>query len=312
MGRKRKIPEGYMPRWDSDTDSSGGEQGHSSAMTSDRLPTDTRTSDTKGSVKKKKLPVEEEGQAMQVPPDGLVQEMFETQTEDKAPSTTSQPTSQPSSEEDFQGLVIQVSDDATINDVSQSPLYQTLFSPDYTEAQEQQVDNLEPQELWFDDYYEDEEDNDDDDEEEHDEEDEENKESFNYLFRRFAEDWTTAEVNHRVSKRASAGFWNVARKWMLSLTAAFNKDRKKKFPKYHHTRKKITEEKVPPISLDIGYVHKETGELSIVKDSDKNPIHKFPPDVYEKVYEIGSIKVLINFLAEPIILFSSFFRPYLS
>lgn len=78
---------------------------------------------------------------------------------------------------------------------------------------------------------------------------------------------------------------------MFQLSSAFTKEGKKKFPKYEYTRKKLVKKYVPPISIDVGFVHKETKELSVISDSETIPIRRFPPDIYEKVYEIGSIKV---------------------
>ena len=300
MGRKRKIPAGYMPRWHSDTDSSGNEQGqYSSVVQSGRPLSDLQSSSKRGKTS------EEEEPKLQVAPESLVEEGAES---DDAPAAS------PLNSEE--GFVVHETDDAAsqLNSDASENNHGIITNASQDSPgvfQEEDMDNSAYQEPWYaDDYLDEEEDNADEDEEDDDNEvDEENKESFTYLFRKFAEDWTTAEVNHRVSKRASAGFWNVARKWMGSLTSAFNKDGKKKFPKYEHTRKKITKENVPPISMDIGYLHKESGELTIVEDSDKNPILKFPSDVYEKVYEIASIKVKKTFLPNLSFFSPPFFTP---
>ena len=139
-----------------------------------------------------------------------------------------------------------------------------------------------------------------DDEEEEEEEgggggeEEEDRESFKYIFSKFAEDWASNEVNHHVSQQASASFWNVTRKWMFQLTASFDKDKKKRFPKYENTRRNLVNKYVPPVSLDVGFLHKETKELTVVSNTSKTPIQNFPPSEYEKAFEIANIKVNID------------------
>ena len=123
------------------------------------------------------------------------------------------------------------------------------------------------------------------------EEEEEDKKSYQYLLRKFAEDWMNNECHHKVSKTASTEFWNIARKWMLPLASAFKQEKKTKFPKFEHIRRKLVKQNVPRVSLDTGFVHKETKELSIVRDTEKIPLLQFPPDVYERVFEVAKVKV---------------------
>ena len=122
-------------------------------------------------------------------------------------------------------------------------------------------------------------------------EEEEDKESFQYVLRKFSEDWLFNENNHKVSKIASSEFWNITRKWISSLYSAFVKEKKTKFPKFDHIRRKLVKQKVPRISLRTAYVNKDTKELSVAEDTDKIPVLHFPPNQYEKVFKIASVKV---------------------
>ena len=119
----------------------------------------------------------------------------------------------------------------------------------------------------------------------------EDRESFQYLLSQLSEDWIVNEVDHKVSKTASSEFWNIAAKWMFAITAAFIREKKKKFPKFPHIRKKLKKKHVPRVSLETAYINKETRELTIAADTDKVPVSQFPPDKYQKVYESAKVKV---------------------
>ena len=124
------------------------------------------------------------------------------------------------------------------------------------------------------------------------------KDSFSYILNQFSEEWIVNETDHNVSKRASSAFWSSATKWMIPLSSAFMKEKKKKFPQLPNIRKKLVKQNVPPVSMDTGYVHKETGKLTVVSGSDRTPTLNFPRNQYEKVFEIGSVKVLIIIVLE--------------
>lgn len=47
---------------------------------------------------------------------------------------------------------------------------------------------------------------------------------------------------------------------------------------------------VPEVSLEIGYKDKTTGEITVVKDT-ITPLKQFGTSKYEKLYEIGTVKV---------------------
>ena len=123
---------------------------------------------------------------------------------------------------------------------------------------------------------------------------EEDHESFKYLLNQFSEEWMNNEINHKVSKTASSEFWNIAKKYMFSLSSAFNLENKKKFPKFAHIRRKLVKEKVPRISLQTGYVHKTSQLLTIANDTEKTEVLQFPPDQFEKVFETATVKVHIH------------------
>ena len=119
----------------------------------------------------------------------------------------------------------------------------------------------------------------------------EDKESYQYILRKFSEDWIMNETDHNVSKTGSSEFWNITRKWMFALTSAFHKENKKKFPKFDHIRRKLKKEYVPRVSLDTGFVHKDTNAVTVVRDTEKVPVADFPPDQFQKVFEIAHVKV---------------------
>ena len=142
--------------------------------------------------------------------------------------------------------------------------------------------------------YMEEEEYDDDDEEEEENTDEEGPplpNSFKDILAKFSEDWLSNEVHHKVSKVATSDFWNICSKYMFSITEAFTKEKKKKFPKFEHIRRKLKKEKVPKIHLKTGFVNKETQELSI-ENTEKLPVLQYPQDKFEKVFEIAHVKVL--------------------
>lgn len=47
---------------------------------------------------------------------------------------------------------------------------------------------------------------------------------------------------------------------------------------------------LPPIDIEIGYKDKTSGEISVVNDS-ITPLKRFPEGQFEKLYEIGTVKV---------------------
>ena len=50
-------------------------------------------------------------------------------------------------------------------------------------------------------------------------------------------------------------------------------------------------DKVPPVRMDVGYVSKETGVETVLKDIEHIPVSRFPAGQYRKLYEIASVEV---------------------
>ena len=105
------------------------------------------------------------------------------------------------------------------------------------------------------------------------------------------EKWLTAELDHTVSKVASDCFWKIAQSFIPKIVEAKRvQNITKKVPQFTHIRRKMYKEEVPEVNLEIGYRHKETSEISIVKDT-VTPKSRYPPNEYENFFEIASVKV---------------------
>lgn len=112
------------------------------------------------------------------------------------------------------------------------------------------------------------------------------------LLKELVEHWLSLEMRHRVSKSASEDFWDLSKKFFPKLHKARIEDMVyKPIPKLRSQRNKINAEKVPPIHMAIGYLNKETDEMTVVKGS-KNPKSNFDPRTFEKKFEIASVKVI--------------------
>ena len=290
MGRKRKIPPGYIPTWKSDSDTCSSEPDPNFIpeilYSSQSSPTSVCTSPTP--KRQRKLEQEEDHQQ---------QQQHKHEEEDHH-----QHQHHHHEEEDHHQQ-----QQHTLEE-DQQQQQQHHHEEDQQQQEEEEEEMEEEEEEWrfflgnqempshFDNNMEDEHDNEEEEEEEEEElvlggDDEEDKTSFSYILSKFSEDWLMEEMDHKVSKQASSAMWNVASKWMGQLASAFEQEKKKKFPKLDHIRRKLVKKRVPRISMDIGYVNKETEELTVVKDSDKLPIRDFPPSMFEKVFEIASVKV---------------------
>ena len=316
MGRKRKIPTGYIPKWESESEHSDVD------ILNNRkriyLQPIHGSSDQHGTLvfysRREEDPQEEE--------EGEEENGQEEEEEEKV--------------EDEEEVLRQNGEDTLLeeNEMSEDSVANAESNnepiqnyPPFLEEGYDEDDDYE--DIWFNDFYEEDadqqwpideepaadndpvidpqlerngesEDNDEQEDEEEEEEVEEDadvddeqvdKDSFKYILSKFSEEWIMNENDHQVSKAGSSGFWNVATKWMTKLSSAFEREKKKKFPKFAHIRKKLVKNYVPPIALKTGYVNKETNELTITTDMEKTPVKDFPADRYEKVFEIANVKV---------------------
>ena len=100
------------------------------------------------------------------------------------------------------------------------------------------------------------------------------------------------EVNHRVSHEASDLLWRLANEAFHDLYVAKG-DSGRKIPQFPHLRNKLYEV-TPKVRMEIGYQHKEDGNISIVKDVTKIPVSRHPPCTYKRLYEIASVDVSYN------------------
>ena len=103
--------------------------------------------------------------------------------------------------------------------------------------------------------------------------------------------WLHTEIDHTVSKTASELFWKIGLEFFSKMTLAQATDnKKKKTPQFQSIRKHMYEDLLPPIDLEIAYKNRENGIIQIVKETN-TPLKRFPPSKFEKLYEIGTIKV---------------------
>ena len=114
-------------------------------------------------------------------------------------------------------------------------------------------------------------------------------EHYDSIFEKLKSDWMLIEIDHKVSKTATDLFWDAALKYFPKLKSAPGNKRTQKFKSI---RRKTREETIPTITFQFGYENRETGEIEVV-NQDTTPIKQFPPSMYEKKYEIGTIKVII-------------------
>ena len=134
-----------------------------------------------------------------------------------------------------------------------------------------------------------------DEEEEYEDEEEEEEEELNMdyqtLLDLLSQKWLVAEVDHTMSKAGSNELWRIASFYIPKIINAKNIEQvKKKNPQFNHIRRKLYDDYTPKVNLEIGYRNKETNEVTVVKDS-ITPRKRFPPNQFEKLYEIASVKV---------------------
>ena len=113
-------------------------------------------------------------------------------------------------------------------------------------------------------------------------------EDYSTILEKLKSKWLLTEINHSVSKTASDAFWKIGLLFFNELHAA--PGRRKKTPQFKTVRRQMYRNLVPEIELEIGYRHKVSGEITVVKDS-ITPMKRFSTATFEKIYEIGTVKV---------------------
>ena len=116
------------------------------------------------------------------------------------------------------------------------------------------------------------------------------EEDYASIFSQIKSQWLLTEIEHSVSKSASEMFWRIAMENFPKVKSAQEKEKKKKIPQFQSVRNHMYDNLLPPIDLEIAYKNRETGIIQIVKDTN-TPLKKFPPSKFDKLYEIGTIKV---------------------
>ena len=113
------------------------------------------------------------------------------------------------------------------------------------------------------------------------------EDDYSSILKKLKSDWLLAEIDHCVSKSASEAFWKIG---LMYFTKLANAARKKKTPLFKSIRTKMYDDLLPPVGLEIAYKNKSNGEIVTINDT-ITQVKRFPPDKYEKIYEIGTVKV---------------------
>lgn len=101
------------------------------------------------------------------------------------------------------------------------------------------------------------------------------------------------EVSHKVSKVASNSFWKLVLEQLQSVLKLKEEHKiARKIPKFTQIRRRLYKKNVPRISLEIAYMEKATNKVILVEDTTTTPTSKFPPNLYTKLYEQASVKVI--------------------
>ena len=114
---------------------------------------------------------------------------------------------------------------------------------------------------------------------------------FNIL-KYLSKEWLTIELDHRVSKVASEAMWDLAKTWFHKLfTVKAAQGVGRKTPSFIHTRRMLYKDYVPTVRMELGYLDKQSGDLTIVEDTPITPKSRFPSHRYQKLWEIAHVKV---------------------
>lgn len=116
-------------------------------------------------------------------------------------------------------------------------------------------------------------------------------ETFQSRFDKFAEEWMATEINHHVSQTASEAFWKIAN---ANFGPIYDKKReeniKRKIPQFCQLRRRLNDQKLPPIHVETAFKNKETGAVSIVNNNG-NTGQNFPRHTHTKLYEQATVNV---------------------
>lgn len=103
--------------------------------------------------------------------------------------------------------------------------------------------------------------------------------------------WMLTELEHTMSQAASNYLWSVAFHFIPKLIHAREvQNVTRKVPKFNHIRRTLYTKNTPEVNLEFGYRNKESNEVTEVHDK-VTPKSRFPPNEYEKMFEVGTVKV---------------------
>ena len=109
----------------------------------------------------------------------------------------------------------------------------------------------------------------------------------------FSKEWHKVELTHHVSKAATDAFWKLGKEWFHNLLETKSiQGVRRKTPDFVHLRRGLLNDYVPPVHLEIGYQHKQTGEITVIEDTLVTPRNRFPCHEYDKVWEIANVEVI--------------------
>ena len=115
---------------------------------------------------------------------------------------------------------------------------------------------------------------------------------YETILKYLTKEWLKIELEHKVSKIASEAFWKLGKKWFHRLSNAKSAQNiLRKTPCFTHNRRKLYNDYVPTIHMEFGYADKETGDITIVEDSDITPVGRFPRHRFRKLWEISHVEV---------------------
>ena len=112
------------------------------------------------------------------------------------------------------------------------------------------------------------------------------------MLHQLSKDWLLLELHHKISRTGSNAFWNLSKDSFPKLIEAKKREaNEKKIPQSRTLRDKLYRNYVPPISLEIAYECKATGDVIIMEDLKTIPTNVYPPTEFTKLYEKASVKV---------------------